>query len=232
MVNFLGISIVSVLVVVMSIMPKVVYNAITVAFSMRKFGIRKIRRYNSKTDTLANCMIALFLLFSIFYCFIPFYQVIYGVLYVFSYLCVLAQANRVTSRKSAGMARTVILLTNVFAGIGFLSALGFLNNHISVGVINQLMIDIHSRAAFGILYVLQNRTWTYLFFQGLLFMFPVFILWSHFKYMRLENSAKAVYFITYIIKMLFMIVLVILASRYIFQFLDFVYQVDALKKVV
>ena len=56
----------------------------------------------------------------------------------------------------------------------------------------------------------QNRTWMYWLFQGALFMFPLFIMWSHFKYMRLENSVKAVYFVTYIIKMLFLIMILLL----------------------
>ena len=56
-------------------------------------------------------------------------------------------------------------------------------------------------------------------------------MWSHFKYMRLENSVKAVYFITYILKMLFLIIVVVCFSVGAFEFLDKVYQVDALKKL-
>ena len=49
--------------------------------------------------------------------------------------------------------------------------------------------------------------------------------------MRLENSVKAVYFVTYIIKMLFLIMIVLCFSCEAFDFLDMVYQVDALKKL-
>lgn len=134
-------------------------------------------------------------------------------------------------KKTQQVARTVILLNNIFAGVCFLGALGFMNGHMADGVINQFMLDFHAHKVFGILYLLQNRTWMYWLFQGILFLFPLFIMWSHFKYMRLENSVKAVYFITYILKMLFLIIVVVCFSVGAFEFLDKVYQVDALKKL-
>ena len=106
-----------------------------------------------------------------------------------------------------------------------------MNGHMADGVIDQFMLDFHAHKVFGILYLLQNRTWMYWLFQGILFLFPLFIMWSHFKYMRLENSVKAVYFITYILKMLFLIIVVVCFSVGAFEFLDKVYQVDALKKL-
>ena len=227
--DYVVIGLVGVLVILMSILPKPVYNAITRVFSMHKNGIRKIRKYNSTTDSIANLLITISIVFSIFYCFIPFYSILYAIFFVVSYLCLLAQSNRVTSKKTQSVARTVIFLTNLFSGISFLGALGFLNQHISDAVIAQFMIDFQAHKVFDILYLLQNRTWMYWLFQGILFLFPLFIMWSHFKYMRLENSVKAVYFVTYIIKMIFLIVVVLLVSYGTFEFLDKVYQVDALK---
>lgn len=227
--DYVVIGLVGVLVILMSILPKPVYNAITRVFSMHKNGIRKIRKYNSTTDSIANLLITISIVFSIFYCFIPFYSILYAIFFVVSYLCLLAQANRVTSKKTQSVARTVIFLTNLFSGISFLGALGFLNQHISDAVIAQFMIDFQAHKVFDILYLLQNRTWMYWLFQGILFLFPLFIMWSHFKYMRLENSVKAVYFVTYIIKMIFLIVVVLLVSYGTFEFLDKVYQVDALR---
>ncbi|WP_295568184.1 hypothetical protein [uncultured Holdemanella sp.] len=227
--DYVVIGLVGVLVILMSILPKPVYNAITRVFSMHKNGIRKIRKYNSTTDSIANLLITISIVFSIFYCFIPFYSILYAIFFIVSYLCLLAQANRVTSKKTQSVARTVIFLTNLFSGISFLGALGFLNQHISDAVIAQFMIDFQAHKVFDILYLLQNRTWMYWLFQGILFLFPLFIMWSHFKYMRLENSVKAVYFVTYIIKMIFLIVVVLLVSYGTFEFLDKVYQVDALR---
>lgn len=229
--DYMVIGIVLVFVVLMSILPKPVYNAITRAFSMHKNGIRRIQKYRTTTDSIGNLMLGISIVFCIFYCFIPFYSFLYGIFFIVSYLCLLAQANRVTTKKPKQIAKTVIFLTNLFAGVSFLGALGFLNGHASVAVINQFMIDFHAHKVFNILYLLQNRTWMYWLFQGALFMFPLFIMWSHFKYMRLENSVKAVYFVTYIIKMLFLIMIVLCFSCEAFDFLDTVYQVDALKKL-
>ena len=216
--DYIVIGIVLVFVVLMSILPKPVYNAITRAFSMHKNGIRRIQKYRTTTDSIGNLMLGISIVFCIFYCFIPFYSFLYGIFFIVSYLCLLAQANRVTTKKPKQIAKTVIFLTNVFA-------------HASLAVINQFMIDFHAHKVFNILYLLQNRTWMYWLFQGALFMFPLFIMWSHFKYMRLENSVKAVYFVTYIIKMLFLIMIVLCFSCEAFDFLDMVYQVDALKKL-
>ncbi len=227
--DYVVIGLVGILVILMSILPKSVYNAITYVFSMHKNGIRKIRKYNSTTDSIANLLVGVSIVFCIFYCFIPFYSILYAIFFMVSYLCMLAQANRVTSRKTQSVARTVLFLTNLFAGVSFLGALGFLNHHMSDAVIAQFMIDFQAHKVFDILYLLQNRTWMYWLFQGVLFLFPLFIMWSHFKYMRLENSVKAVYFVTYIMKMIFLIVVVMFISYGAFEFLDKVYQVNALK---
>lgn len=231
MVDYVVIGLTIVLVILMSILPKWVYNGITSVFSMHKNGIRKIQKYHTTTDSIANLMIGISIVFSLFYCFIPFYSVLYSLFFIVSYLCMLAQANRVTNKKTKQIAKTVILLINIFVGVCFLGALGFLNHHMSSSVITQFMIDFHAHKVFDILYLLQNRTWMYWLFQGLLFVFPLFIMWSHFKYMRLENSVKAVYFITYILKMVFMIAVMLAFSTQAFSFLDMVYQVDALKKM-
>ena len=139
--DYVVIGLVGILVNLMSILPKSVYNAITYVFSMHKNGIRKIRKYNSTTDSIANLLIGVSIVFCIFYCFIPFYSILYAIFFMVSYLCMLAQANRVTSRKTQSVARTVLFLTNLFAGVSFLGALGFLNHHMSDAVIAQFMID-------------------------------------------------------------------------------------------
>ena len=137
--DYIVMGIVGILVLVMSVLPKTVYNGITYTFSMHKYGIRKIQRYRTTTDSIANLIIGILVVFSIFYCFIPFYSVVYAILFILSYFCLLAQVNRVTSKKTQQVARTVILLNNIFAGVCFLGALGFMNGHMADGVINQFM---------------------------------------------------------------------------------------------
>ena len=52
--DYMVIGIVLVFVVLMSILPKPVYNAITRAFSMHKNGIRRIQKYRTTTDSIGN----------------------------------------------------------------------------------------------------------------------------------------------------------------------------------
>ena len=69
--DYMVIGIVFVFVVLMSILPKPVYNAITRAFSMHKNGIRRIQKYRTTTDSIGNLMLGISIVFCIFYCFIP-----------------------------------------------------------------------------------------------------------------------------------------------------------------
>ena len=45
--DYIVMGIVGILVLVMSVLPKTVYNGITYTFSMHKYGIRKIQRYRT-----------------------------------------------------------------------------------------------------------------------------------------------------------------------------------------
>ena len=67
--DYIVIGIVLVFVVLMSILPKPVYNAITRAFSMHKNGIRRIQRYHTTTDSIGNLMLGISVFFCIFYCY-------------------------------------------------------------------------------------------------------------------------------------------------------------------
>ena len=56
--DYMVIGIVLVFVVLMSILPKPVYNAITRAFSMHKNGIRRIQKYRTTTDSIGNLTVS------------------------------------------------------------------------------------------------------------------------------------------------------------------------------
>ena len=215
---------------IMSLLPKAIYKYIANIFSMHKYGIRKQQRYRTYTETFGNLMIGISLFFCVIYCFLPFYNGIYFILFIFSYLCMLSQTYLVTRKKSNSIFRTVLILVNLFSAVCILGATGYFNQHAYVSVLNQFLIDFKAGQVFDVLYLLKNRTWMYYLFQGVIFAFPLVIMWNQFKYMRLENSVKAIYFGTYIIKMLFMICFFVLLTTKMFVFLDFVYQVEALKK--
>lgn len=214
----------------MSLLPKSIYKYIANIFSMHKYGIRKQQRYRTYTDTFGNLMIGFSLFFCLIYCFLPFYSGIYTIFFIFAYLCMLSQSYLVTRKKPTAIFRTVLILVNLFSAICLLGATGYFNQHAYVSVLNQFVIDFKAGQTFDILYLLKNRTWMYYLFQALIFAYPLVIMWNHFKYMRLENSVKAVYFGTYVFKMLFMMCFFVALTTKMFNFLDLVYQVEALKK--
>lgn len=215
---------------IMSLLPKSIYKYIASVFSMHKYGIRKQQRYRTYTDTFGNLMIGFSLFFCLIYCFLPFYSGIYTIFFIFAYLCMLSQSYLVTRKKTTAIFRTVLILVNLFSAICLLGATGYFNQHAYVSVLNQFVIDFKAGQTFDILYLLKNRTWMYYLFQALIFAYPLVIMWNHFKYMRLENSVKAVYFGTYVFKMLFMMCFFVVLTTKMFNFLDLVYQVEALKK--
>ena len=116
--DYMVIGIVFVFVVLMSILPKPVYNAITRAFSMHKNGIRRIQKYRTTTDSIGNLMLGISIVFCIFYCFIPFYSFLYGIFFIVSYLCLLAQAYRVTTKKPKQIATSYTFYKIVLGCIG------------------------------------------------------------------------------------------------------------------
>lgn len=65
--DYIVIGVVGVFVILMSVLPKPVYNLITRAFSMQKNGIRKVRRYHTTTDSIANLLIGVSIIFCVFY---------------------------------------------------------------------------------------------------------------------------------------------------------------------
>lgn len=226
--NLIWIVLVALFCLLIVFLPNVVLNAITNIFSMEKFGIRKIKRYRTTTDSFGNFMIFILLLFCIFYFLIPGYKIIYSVFYWFAFLCCIAQANRVTKKKEK---RIVLFCVSLLGCIGYISAMGFVNQHMADVGIQLWLMDHADGKVFALFYFLTNRSWFYLLFQGILFIWPVFCMWSQFKYMRLENSIKAYHIVTYVFKTLLVCSFILGLGYYGFEFLDMVYQVEALSEI-
>jgi len=80
--------------------------------------------------------------------------------------------------------------------------------------------------SFDIFYLLTNHSIIVYILQGILFFIPVYCMWSQFKYMRLENTYKAMNIITYVIKVLFICFVMAFLAIEGFDFINFVYQVE------
>ena len=112
------------------------------------------------------------------------------------------------------------------AAIGLVSALGLLNNHVADMMVTTYRTDLFAGNVFDIFYLLTNHSIIVYILQGILFFIPVYCMWSQFKYMRLENTYKAMNILTYAIKVLFICIVMIFLAVEGFDFINFVYQVE------
>lgn len=212
--------------IIFALVPSRTYNILTKTLSFDKKGIHYIRRRHDKVDALANLFLFIGLIFSVFYFVLPFYSLIYAVFLIFSFLCVLGQANRVLKKKNRTVYRIVIYGLYLMAAIGLVSALGLLNNHVADMLVITFRTDLFAGNVFDIFYLLTNHSIIVYILQGILFFIPVYCMWSQFKYMRLENTYKAMNILTYAIKVLFICIVMIFLAVEGFDFINFVYQVE------
>lgn len=212
--------------IIFALVPSRTYNILTKTLSFDKKGIRYIRRRHDKVDALANLFLFIGLIFSVFYFVLPFYSLIYAVFLIFSFLCVLGQANRVLKKKNRNVYRIVIYGLYLMAAIGLVSALGLLNSHVADMLVTTYRTDLFAGNVFDIFYLLTNHSIIVYILQGILFFIPVYCMWSQFKYMRLENTYKAMNIITYVIKVLFICFVMAFLAIEGFDFINFVYQVE------
>lgn len=212
--------------IIFALVPSRTYNILTKTLSFDKKGIRYIRRRHDKVDALANLFLFIGLIFSVLYFVLPFYSLIYAVFLIFSFLCVLGQANRVLKKKNRNVYRIVIYGLYLMTAIGLVSALGLLNNHVADMMVTTYRTDLFAGNVFDIFYLLTNHSIIVYILQGILFFIPVYCMWSQFKYMRLENTYKAMNIITYVIKVLFICFVMVFLAIEGFDFINFVYQVE------
>lgn len=212
--------------IIFALVPSRTYNILTKTLSFDKKGIRYIRRRHDKVDALANLFLFIGLIFSVLYFVLPFYSLIYAVFLIFSFLCVLGQANRVLKKKNRNVYRIVIYGLYLMAAIGLVSALGLLNSHVADMLVTTYRTDLFAGNVFDIFYLLTNHSIIVYILQGILFFIPVYCMWSQFKYMRLENTYKAMNIITYVIKVLFICFVMAFLAIEGFDFINFVYQVE------
>lgn len=174
--------------------------AITQSFSLKTFGIRKIKRWKSRTDTLANFFLWISVLFSIFFPVIPYSKWIYCIWLTFTWLCTLSRAVRLTGVKSLNKKLIVIFFINCIYGFGLLCSLGAFNRDGLWVIAHTFYDDLVSGYAFQFAYLLWSINICGYVLQFLLLMLPAVWLWAQFKYMRLENSFNSRNIVFYIIK--------------------------------
>lgn len=204
---------------------------LTIPFSFKTFGIRKIRRWHSRTDTLANLFLWISVILAFAFPFIPEARLAYGIWLTFTWLCTLSRAVRLSQIRKGNIKLTVIFMLNLIYGFGMLSGLGLLDDQ-GLWIRSETLVrDLSNPEAWQILYLLRSPNFMSYLLQAALMVFTLCTLWSQFKYMRLENTYKARFLATYIIRNAIAAALILGAGVYGLAFLEDIYQVEANEKL-
>lgn len=208
------------------LLPLKVTAVLTTPFSLKTFGIRKIKRWHSRTDTLANFMLWVSCLFSIAAPWIPYSPLLYCAWLTFSWLCTISRAVRLSEVKSRSRKTLIIFLLDIVYFTSLFCAIGALNKYTlwiqSFGFANVFI----SHEAWQPMFYLSSPLPAAYLSQTILLMVPLVSFWSQFKYMRLENTYKASNMMTYVLKSLFLVLFLVILSAYGPYGIDFIYSSD------
>lgn len=215
--------------IVIACLPPRFLRKITAPFTMGHFGIRKIRRWHTTTDTLGNVLETLCVIFCIVYPLIPYYTVVFGVLTGFALLCVLARAAIISLKEKTGYRafeiRTVICVLWTFGILGILAGTGVFNGQAMLGPIQSLVLYIRTQDLTDVMYYLRDPAVFYYLLQMGLMMIPLCMLWNQFKHMRLERTWKGTNLFTFLLKMIIVAFVLLWAGTSGFAFLNSVWHV-------
>lgn len=195
-----------------SFLPPKTISIITYFFSFKTFGIRKLKRRHSMTDTLGNVFLFISVIFCFVYPFIPYFTVIAGVWITFSYLAALSRVPRMSRVKSRKAKSFCTFFLSAIYGFGLIGSLGVFNHSELIYLSMQFAQDVMNGTAFSIMYPLTNAAIVAWLAQGLLMLITLYCFWSQFKFMRLENSFKARNLTTYTLRSLFFLILILFLS--------------------
>lgn len=215
--------------IVLALLPASLLKMITPLFGFGKYGIRNIKRKRDVSDSLANLFLFISVIFAFVYWIIPFHTVIFVLFYVFSYLCLLAQAGRVATRST----RFLLLFSiNMMFFFGLFASLGFFNDGFYILQANTFRIDFFGGNVSDLFYWLHNCQPMGSLFQGLIYLTSLYCLWAQFKYMRLENTFKSVNIYLFLIKVIGICAVFVIFSIYGQTLLEWVYYLNYKEAVV
>lgn len=200
MTDLVVLGIVSVIGIVITCIPKKWLDVITDVFSLQTYGIRTIRRRNDQTDTLTNCILFVCFLFSVGYCFIPYSFVLYSVLFAVSFLCLIAQTNRVTADLTPRERFSLLSAVWFMSTTAYVGAIGMFNQHQAEKDTAVFIQSLYAHELQSVLYFLTHHEFMTVTLQIVVFFVSFYVVWAQFKYMRLENTYKANNLINFWIK--------------------------------
>lgn len=215
--------------ILIAMLPAKWLRRLTSPFTMGHFGIRKIRRWHTTTDTLGNVMETLCVLFCIVYPLVPYYTIVYGVLLAIVLLCVMGRAAIISMKEKKGYhafeIRVVICVLWTFGIIGLLAGTGVFNGQSMMGPIQSFVLYVRTGDLTDAMYYLKDPALFYYILQMGLMMIPLCMLWNQFKHMRLERTWKGANLFTFLLKMILVLFVLLWGGTNGFAFLNSVWHV-------
>lgn len=212
--------------VLLYFLPQNMYNGITNVFSLNDLGIRKNNWRHDYDDLLASLFLLLSFIFSFVFYEIPYFYVVYSILYLFSFLCVLAQTNRICKSESKKHRLSLIFAIYCMSGIAYLCAIGVFNHQQAYVDAYVFQKALANKEVFRLFYWATNHEPISNLLQSILFFASFYVEWAQFKYMRLEDSYKANNLIFFWIKVILICVILLFLSSQGFQFINNVFYVN------
>ena len=138
--------------------------------------------------------------FCIVYPIIPFYQYIYAAFLTFAFLCTLGQTLRVTEKEHFVKKKIVFLGVWFMFAIGLVGALGYFNGGTIAPYVKQITKIIAKKKYMNPYFYFTDPAVPMLVLQALIMIVPLYCMWAQFIYMRLEDTYKARWMVTWILK--------------------------------
>ena len=218
---------------IVALIPGKILRSITRPFTMGRFGIRKIRRWHTTTDTLGNVIETLCLIFCVIYPLVPYYTIIFAVLMALTLVCVMARVAIISAKAKKGYATVEIHMVTgllwVLGITGIMAGTGLLNGQMMVGPIQAFITRVENGSAWSYMYFLKNPEPFFYVLQMFLMGIPLCMLWNQFKHMRLERTWKGANLFTFLVKMVAAIVVLAWCGALGFDFLNMVWHVTPTK---
>ena len=207
---------------------------LTKPFSFKTFGIRKIEKWHSRTDTLGNLVMIISFAGCLFLPWIPnnMGRWVYAGWLTFTWLCTLSRAVRMSQVPSDGKKLTVIFFINCIYGVSLLAGAGIMDGMGLWTGTCQWLEALESQEALKLVYYLTKiGPLCYLIVEFIMIM-SLMILWGQFKYMRLENRFKARNLFTYVVKSLIQIAVIVALGIFGLETAETIYNVREEDRVI
>lgn len=171
--------------IVIGILLSLVYRRLSI-FSLKNVGLRYIKKWKSRTDTLGNWMLFLSFVFCCVYWLIPQYSILYSIFLTFTILATLGRISLLPKRRIKMPCWIAFCLYSVGAVGWFCSMMN--GTHASITTFYQ---DVMAGRVNEFFYIMTHVNFMFTVLQGFLMWFPFWVLWNHFKYMRCEKRIRA-----------------------------------------